>query len=543
MTNQFPQPDTLQMGTTFGIGSVVADRYKIVREIGQGGFAKVYEGQHLTLNTPVAIKVLKAREDAQLYEQAKQRFEREAHVLARLHHPNLVKCHDIGSVDSGEHYIVMEYLSGHTLDRELWLHGAMEPQRVHKLMLLALDALTEAHQQGIIHRDLKPSNLFLTQPQRVSETMKIVDFGIAFLYDQNVERLTHTGGFIGTPAYVAPEYVRERIVTPAMDVYQMALIYIEMLTGQPLVDFDDPLNCLYAHCNGHIQLPTHLEHSAIGQVLERALHPNALQRYPNAAEFCEALRQIEPKDIPTRLEDEYNYSIEATWDSKDINDWRDLMGNRLSVAQTFERPPDLSTNKDNQVPARQPSSMELAQTTDHAPPIPTPPKATETKAKGGWLALIALLVLLGLGGAILADQKNSAPSTPADQKVVVPTQPKIHDIKPTPSITKPTPKLETHQITSKPTNAYVYDGKLLLGKTPLEYPKVKAGQKAVTLLIKYDQYTASKLTLAPGSPTQQHIELVKIEAKKTGKKRTKPTSTKPTPKDESTPNIAAEDWK
>ncbi|MEL6177568.1 MAG: serine/threonine-protein kinase [Myxococcota bacterium] len=287
------------------VGSNIEGRYKVTGFIGEGGFASVFQGVDIEIEREVAIKAfnpLVTVRDPIQREMLLERFRMEARTAAKIHHPNVVIIHDIGVTDSLlQPYIVMELLHGHDLEKESKRYGPMSPRRALPLVCECLEALGEGHQLGIVHKDLKPSNLFLTDPHTHRESLRIVDFGIAHLgkKKKSSTRLTGTGQLLGTPQYYAPEYVRRQMVTPALDVYQMGLILVEMLTGQKVVSSEDPYVCLTRHCEGDLDIPARLLDSELGPVLRRALMLDHRKRYPNAHAFCDELTWINPKKLPS----------------------------------------------------------------------------------------------------------------------------------------------------------------------------------------------------------------------------------------------------
>ncbi|MBH24205.1 MAG: hypothetical protein CMH57_07075 [Myxococcales bacterium] len=287
------------------VGSIIEGRYKVTGFIGEGGFASVFQGVDIEIEREVAIKAfnpLVTVRDPIQREMLLERFRMEARTAAKIHHPNVVIIHDIGVTDSLlQPYIVMELLHGHDLEKESKRYGPMSPKRALPLVCECLEALGEGHQLGIVHKDLKPSNLFLTDPHTHRESLRIVDFGIAHLgkKKKSSTRLTGTGQLLGTPQYYAPEYVRKQVVTPALDVYQMGLILVEMLTGYKVVSSEDPYVCLTRHCEGDLDIPSELHDSELGPVLRRALMLDHRKRYPNAHAFCDELTWINPKKLPS----------------------------------------------------------------------------------------------------------------------------------------------------------------------------------------------------------------------------------------------------
>ena len=156
-----------------------------------------------------------------------------------------------------------------------------------------LDALAEGHRLGIVHKDLKPENLYLVDPGGSRELMKILDFGVARVNSSEVAKLTTAGQLLGTPRYLAPEYIKSQTVSPAIDVYQMALIISEALTGIPAVT-GDPFHAMMLHCSGKLQISSFLLEGPVGDVFRKAISIDPAQRYADCGEFARALDSVEP---------------------------------------------------------------------------------------------------------------------------------------------------------------------------------------------------------------------------------------------------------
>ncbi|KAA2254523.1 serine/threonine protein kinase [Solihabitans fulvus] len=202
-------------------GQLVDDRYRLGTVLGVGGMAEVHRAWDLRLSRAVAVKLFAPGAD----EVARRRFEQEARVLAGLTHPGLVTVFDAG-VSDGRGYLVMRLVDGPTL-RAALDDGPLGPARTLRLGAALAAALAHVHQHRIIHRDLKPSNVLLGP----EEEPYLADFGISLLADTT--RLTQSGQFMGTAAYLAPEQVRGTEVGPPADVYALGLVLLECLTGRP----------------------------------------------------------------------------------------------------------------------------------------------------------------------------------------------------------------------------------------------------------------------------------------------------------------------
>jgi eukaryotic-like serine/threonine-protein kinase len=221
--------------TRLGLPRLIQDRFRIERRIGQGGMGIVYEARDLELDRPIAMKFLGDRRmgDAS----AMSRFRREARVLASFQHPNVVTIFDAGWVANGRGFLVMELLRGVTLRHELTVKGPLRLSRTSEILRGVCSAVEAAHQRSIVHRDLKPENVFLTEQQGGGIVPKVLDFGIAALIDPNESTVTlggatGAGQMVGTPGYIAPERLHGQRGGEAGDIWCIAVIAYEMLTGR-----------------------------------------------------------------------------------------------------------------------------------------------------------------------------------------------------------------------------------------------------------------------------------------------------------------------
>jgi eukaryotic-like serine/threonine-protein kinase len=201
-------------------GSLLDGRYRVLRHLGSGGMASVLLCRDERLDRDVAVKRLHADSP----DDVERRFVREAKLGASLNHPNLVSVFDTATDDEGV-LIVMEYVEGEALARTL-RRGPLPPGRVAAMVRDLGSALDHAHAQGVVHRDVKPGNVLL----RRDGVTKLVDLGIATAQDHT--RLTHSGMVLGTAAYMAPEQLEGGETTAATDVYALAVVAYEALTGE-----------------------------------------------------------------------------------------------------------------------------------------------------------------------------------------------------------------------------------------------------------------------------------------------------------------------
>ena len=219
--------------------TVLGERYRLDRSLGNGGMGEVFEATDLTLHRGVAVKLMSPSlvQD----EPARARFLREARALAQVNSPNVVGVYDAGE-DAERPYLVMELVEGTTLEQELRRTGRVEPARAVAIATGIASGLAAAHERGIVHRDVKPSNVFLT----ASDAAKIGDFGIARL-ERPDATLTLTGQTFGSPPYMAPEQATGGKVDARADLYSLGCVLFQMLAGRRPFSGDDAVSLVYQH--------------------------------------------------------------------------------------------------------------------------------------------------------------------------------------------------------------------------------------------------------------------------------------------------------
>ncbi|MCK6512530.1 protein kinase [Myxococcota bacterium] len=230
------------------IGEVVGKRWRLLRQLGEGGMGLVYQGQELDTKELCAIKFLRSHAERAPEEKEIKRFEKEAQILSDLHHPHILQLRAYGVSRSLGFYLVTEFLDGLSLDRYAEKHAPYIPfMRVCQILCQVCEAMDFAHQQGVIHRDIKPENIFMTHDEQGNEWVKIIDFGIAHKQKPHEARLTSTGMMIGTPRYIAPEQILGKEVGTAADIYALSVILFELLTFKDLFVADNVYEYLMRH--------------------------------------------------------------------------------------------------------------------------------------------------------------------------------------------------------------------------------------------------------------------------------------------------------
>lgn len=297
------------------LGEVLDERFRIEGLLGQGGMGRVYEGRQLSVDRPVAIKIIrKGIADSGI----RDRFMREAQVLSGLSHRNLVRLIDFG-IQDGRPYLVMEKVGGIALD-ELLDHGRLRTDLALEVVKQMFSGLAAAHAAGVVHRDLKPENLHLIASPDGTLLVKILDFGIAFPTDSD-ERLTKTGQVNGTPRYMAPEQARSGKVDFQADLYSVGIILYEMLAGTPPFEGESTLRIMMKHVREPVppvveKIPSNALPSGLRELVDDLLEKEAGARPESARSARKRVREIERRENLDQIEVGKDISIDdakARW--------------------------------------------------------------------------------------------------------------------------------------------------------------------------------------------------------------------------------------
>ncbi len=252
----------------------------------------VYKCEDCITSRMVAIKVLSTdRTDAKVL----QRFQREAKAIARLDDPRLVRLFNVGVSSDSKPFIVMELVEGKAISEILATEGPMQEDRVKRIASQICTALDYAHRMGVVHRDLKPSNILLKRSDSGVEDVKIIDFGIAKVADNELIKATSTGELIGSPAYMSPEQVRGQEVNELTDQYSLGCVMFEMLTGQTPFAASTAIGVLMQHINDEPQslsecmLGKKTFSSSIESVVKKLLQKDPKARFPSMSDCNLAL--------------------------------------------------------------------------------------------------------------------------------------------------------------------------------------------------------------------------------------------------------------
>ncbi|MFT4200261.1 protein kinase domain-containing protein, partial [Gordonia sp. (in: high G+C Gram-positive bacteria)] len=279
-------------------GTVIADRYRLMRLIATGGMGQVWEGLDTRLNRRVAVKVLKSEYSSD--PEFINRFRAEAQTTARLNNPGIANVFDYGETpdrNGGQElaYLVMELVDGEPLNAVISRMGRLPVSNTLDMLEQTGRALQAAHDQGLIHRDVKPGNILITPTGQV----KITDFGIAKAADS--APVTQTGMVMGTAQYISPEQANGDEATAASDVYSLGIVGYEALTGRRPFLGDGAITIAMKHIRETPPpLPSNLP-ANVRDLIEYALAKDPRQRYANGGEFADAVAAVrdgDPAPVP-----------------------------------------------------------------------------------------------------------------------------------------------------------------------------------------------------------------------------------------------------
>ena len=282
------------------MSNILGNRYQLLRKVGDGGMAFVYEAKDKSLNRIVAVKVL--RPEFGDDEDFLKKFRREAEAIASVSHPNIVSIYDVGE-DRNVNYIVMEFIDGKNLKDIIRSEGILDEYTALEITKQIAKALSLAHRKGIIHRDIKPHNILISNEGRI---VKVADFGIAKAVSNST--MTNVGNIIGSVHYFSPEQAKGRSVTSNTDLYSLGIVLFEMLTGRLPFRGDSPISIALQHINDDIEF-TDEEKTRIPQsvrtIIRKLTEKSVENRYQNADEVIDDIEYIE-KNIDLDFIKEYD---------------------------------------------------------------------------------------------------------------------------------------------------------------------------------------------------------------------------------------------
>jgi serine/threonine-protein kinase len=391
------------------VGSIVAERYHILKKLGEGGMGQVYLAEHVKMGRKSALKVMHASMVKDV--DAISRFNREASNASRISHPNVAAVYDFGETPDGLIFLAMEFVDGPPLTKLIEQAGALPPTRAAEIARQTAEALALAHDMGIVHRDLKPDNVMIAKTRDGGDLVKVVDFGIAKAAGNAAQKVTKTGLVVGTPEYMSPEQLAGDSLDGRSDIYSLALVTFNMLTGRLPFPSDSAQESMImrltdqpktlAEMRPDVAWPTDVQ-----QVMDKALERDVSRRYQTATEFGRELyRAIER--MPA--------TMEAAVGAQTVED----------VPPTRVAPPSPSETPRTSIGGGQPPAGPARGGTVAVPapsPAPTqtaaPPKRTGIFVLVGIAAtIVAVIVVLPMmrnkGAKQIASNPTTSASSPA----------------------------------------------------------------------------------------------------------------------------------
>lgn len=271
------------------IGQEIDGRYRVDSVIARGGMGAVLRGTHLVLGQPVAIKVML---DAEMREGTlRERFLREARILAQLRAPTIASILDAGLLPDGTVYIVMELLEGEDLESVLVTRGRLPVDVTARIVAQVCEGLAEAHEQGVVHRDLKPANIFLSDRPNGEKSVKIIDFGIS-KREGEVSETTGVNTMVGSPFYMAPEQIyASRSVDGRADIWSLGVILYRLVVGSQPFEAPTLPSILVKIKSTSPPFPPEIDPRFV-DVVKRCLEKDKARRYPSALELRDDLLRL-----------------------------------------------------------------------------------------------------------------------------------------------------------------------------------------------------------------------------------------------------------
>jgi serine/threonine-protein kinase len=377
---------------------ILNGQFKILKRIGTGGMGSVYKASQPEMNRMVAVKILHTKLTDR--KDLASRFRREARALSHLTHPNTVKVMMYGELDNGSLYIVMEYLDGKNLNQVVRRGGPLPVERAIPVLIQACGALHEAHQLGIVHRDIKPENIFLTRHGGMDDFVKVLDFGLAKVTERELRpgsiMLTQEGMVFGTPEFMSPEQAQGQVLDPRADIYSLAVILYEALTGKLPFDGKTPMQFIQLHVTRapiplDERLPDKTFPPGLSDVVAKALSKSRSKRYQTALEFAEALRPFAPGTaVPfVDVAAVHGGVAPASWSSQE--------------GDVPSEPVDSTASPTWVDPSRQPGARRGESSTDPAPTVPRgAAQATAGTSPRTLIIVAALSIVAGVVLTVLA---------------------------------------------------------------------------------------------------------------------------------------------
>ncbi|HEY2744592.1 MAG TPA: protein kinase [Polyangia bacterium] len=472
------------------VGQILADRYRVVRLVGEGGMGQVYEAQHVNINKRFALKLL--RPEIVSNGEAVARFRQEAWSASSIGHENIIEIEDFATLPSGAVYLAMEFLEGVALSERMREEPALSFGEALDIMLQVSSGLAAAHEKGIVHRDMKPENVFLAQKYG-RPLVKILDFGIAKVSGADGNKsLTRTGTIFGTPHYMSPEQALGKPLDLRADIYSVGVIMYELFTGRVPFEAESFMGILTKHITTQPTPPRQLAPERaipveIEAVIMRALAKEPEERYQTMGELGSELAAIAAELAPEVLQPRPSSQVLA----------------HISKPQSAVLQARHATPRPTPMPRPPSGAVVLPSSVEVAAAV-----AAKKKSAVPYFVVAGVLVAAAAGAVVWVTRAPASQPTPQPPLVIAPKQ----EQPATPPPSKPevaAPVVEEVIVDSVPPGAKIYVDGVAVADTP-EAVKVEKG-KTKTVMLKKDGYVDQEQMVDPG---KSHKLLVKLEHKK-----------------------------
>lgn len=449
------------------VGDVLAQKYRVESVVGRGGMGVVLSARHVQLGQVVAIKLLTLPPDEDRRDEAIGRFLHEAQAAAKLQNDHVVRIYDVGQLDNGLPFMVMELLVGSDLGTVLDERGALPEQEAVDYVLQACAGVAEAHRMGLVHRDLKPSNLFVTKRSDGLPLLKVLDFGISKqLSDptsgEAVPTFTNTRTLMGSPNYMSPEQVRDaRRVDGRADIWALGVILQELITNAAVFHGESfPGVCAAIVADPPMPVRTMRPDVSTGleAIIDRCLQKDVKLRFQSVAELQAALTPLAPQILRSgSVSQPLAYSSGTREAAVRVS----TFSNPGDVTVASEPPERSRTGPDRTLESarlapRQSSTQNALASTDPRVAVVEPRSSPPAKSKARVLVPLGLAALLGAGAFWLQSRPNPATTVASSEAQRSRSQ----------AVAPEAPSAFTLIIDSEPSGASVTEGSTRLGTTP-----------------------------------------------------------------------------
>jgi serine/threonine-protein kinase len=525
------------------VGKVLADRYRIIKLLGEGGMGQVYEAQHVNINKRFAIKLL--RPEIVANPEAVQRFRQEAWSASSIGHENIIEIDDFATLPSGSVYLAMEFLSGQSLAERMKVGPPLDVGEALDIFVQVARGLSAAHDKGIIHRDMKPENVFLAVRHNRT-VVKILDFGIAKVSGaEGSHSLTRTGAIFGTPHYMSPEQALGKALDLRSDIYSVGVIMYEVFTGKVPFEAESFMGILTKHITNEPKRPTEVAPTVppeMEAVILKAMAKDPAQRYANMEELAHDLLDVMHIYAPHMLSASGNIpAVPGRTPSQPMRTPSAQMhvstGSKPPMIvsgshQVSQRTPSglqrpgATVMAGGQVRARSatPSGVPIAPMASGEPgraPLPSGyvstdnvsvmPYGQEPKRKSSTGMIVGAVLVLLAGGGVAAFVVFRKPADPPPVAIVAP-----------PPVEKPVvappagPEMLSVIVDTEPPQAKMYKDGVRIAETPEEV-KIEKG-KTIKLTLKKDGYLEETIEV---DPSKGHKMVVKLDKEHTATREKK----------------------